>query len=515
MKQISANLTSVSFFPQGSMRESIIALHPNPITLDIMAMTPNVLKSQGEVISKAMEKGTRVNFLLTNGTAALIWNVKQKSFAEKLETIQAFQDKLEQTSCDHFHAKVVDWSPPVGLVIINSKMEDGLALVSVYTVDPNASSGEKTCFLLESGKNDDFLATYTRQFRALWQRGKSIDWQEKDKHLERVAITMKENTRKAIWNIEKAKNMDIAFVIALPEEFRFFRDVMGSMERLTDAKTGQVYYAFTCGEFSCVVLLLGKMGKMISAQMAERMLHRFNVGTVVSIGIAGSARPDNINEGDVVVASRVTDFFHRSEVKDHPSKEGVMDFTILLGGSSYQTTQQLVSWAMHLEFSHQEIFANWKGICKNGAEKVLKTLDDPLDPDEAQKEKTKEGKSRLGNTRLHADDIQIATLDMVVSSNSFVKWLQASDRNISVIEMESSGVVHTVMQNLSATRCMVVRGISDLADEGKSKTDVYFAGSNRRISMKNATELIKTMLENQLLPLGSEECPGYMGDSTS
>ncbi len=510
MHHISDSHTSVSCFPQGSINESIIAAHPNPVTIDIMAMTPKILDNQKEALTNAMGKGARVNFLLTNGTAALIWNKKQKSFAEKLNAIQTFQTGLVETSCDLFHVKVVDWSPPVGLVIINGRMEDASALISVYTVDPNASSGEKTCLLLQPNHKNGFLATYTKQFRALWQRGKSIDWLEKDKHLERVAVTMRENTRKAIWNIEKARNLDLAFVIALPEEFRFFKDVMGSMKRLTDPRTGQIYYTFQCGDFSCAVLLLGRMGKTTSAQMVERMLHRFNVGTIVSIGIAGSAKPDDINEGDVVVATRVTDFFHRSKVKDHLSKQGEMDFTVLTGGSSYQTTQQLVSWVMHMEFSHPEVYNEWKKSSDDKAKEIFKNLAVPLHFDEERMAKFKEGKERLANVRLHTDDVQIATLDMVASSKKFAEWLQTSDRNISVIEMESSGVIHTVMQNLSSTRCMVVRGISDLADDEKSRTDEGFGNSNRRISMQNATALIRTLLENRLIPLGSEACPSYM-----
>ena len=503
--------SNIPCFPQHKIEVSIIASHPKPVTIDIMAMTPKILKDRKDELYDAMRNGAQVHFLLTNGTAALIWNEKQRSFAEKLDEIQAFKDDLDEVICDHFYVKIVDWSPSVGMIMINKSSADALALISIYTADPEVSSGEKACMLLQQEAGAELLTSYTKQYRALWQRGKTIDWQERVGHLERVAVTMKENTRKAIWNIEKSKNMDMAFVIALPEEFRHFREVFAPMKKMAEPGTGQTYYKFQCGNFSCLVLLLGRMCKETSAQMTERMLRHYNVGTVVSIGIAGSAKSDDISEGDVAIATQVIDFFHRSKVRDETSKRSTkLDFKILTGGAAYQTSQQLVSWIMHMEFSHPEIFREWRELCN----KKAKTLFENLGAAPRNKA-AKAARARLFDGRLHADDVHVATLDMVASSKNFVKWLQESDRNISVIEMESSGVVHAVAQNLPLTRCLVVKGISDLADAKKSETDVVFAGKNRQVAMVNASFLVKTLLENGLLPLGSEECPAYMGNPSS
>jgi nucleoside phosphorylase len=77
-----------------------------------------------------------------------------------------------------------------------------------------------------------------------------------------------------------------------------------------------------------------------------------------------------------------------------------------------------------------------------------------------------------------------------VTSPEFGQWLKEPNRNIKALEMEAVGVLRALGAHATATKALVVRGISDLADGNKIKLDGIGNGVFRRLAMMSAVELV-------------------------
>jgi nucleoside phosphorylase len=91
----------------------------------------------------------------------------------------------------------------------------------------------------------------------------------------------------------------------------------------------------------------------------------------------------------------------------------------------------------------------------------------------------------------------IASGPFVVASREYADWLLKRDRKYIAVEMEAHGVM--LAAHRSKTDSLVIRGISDLADERKAAMDSTGSGAFRRIAMRNAVRVFAALMREGLL----------------
>jgi nucleoside phosphorylase len=488
-------LFDVACCREGDLDQALLDVHPSPTTVDILALTPAILAKQRDLLLRRMKQGCSVRLLITRGMASLMWGGNQEGFLAKFDELAAFQGALgAEGLSDLFGVREMDWTPSVGMIVINGRSDDGVAWVSIHTPSPKSPSRDKTCLEFSRARSAKLFEFFAAEFRALWSEASAVSISDERSRWEALRTSVNEGTRRLLAVIaHKSPDVrDFGFVIAMSEEFRHFVSTMGPMECDRDERTGQHYYSFNCGKHRCVAILLGRMGKTSAAQMVERLTQRYSVGTIVNIGIAGGIGGD-VRVGDVIVASQVDDYLHRAKASPArlaPPLDGEEDFVLRGGGAAFPTSYQLVSEIMHLEFSRPEVQQAWIGECEERARKAL----------ESSYEAAAGHLSVRCPPRLHADDVHLASGDVVTAAPRFIAWIRGRDRNVMAVDMEAGGVISAAHASLLPVRTLVVRGISDPSDESKEELEKVFGGQLREMAMTNACLLLKSLLMNNVLP---------------
>ncbi len=190
--------------------------------------------------------------------------------------------------------------------------------------------------------------------------------------------------------------------------------------------------------------------------------------------------------GDVVVADQVDSYLDRSKAVPN----GEDRFTLIPGGEVYRPTAALLPPIRNMQFAHTETYENWSESCRL-------FLEHNVTPEEL-KELSDNG--WIGNNVTLAIG-HLASGPTVGAAKAFANWLKNRDRNILCLEMEAAGIAGAVNELIAAVNFIVVRGISDLADENKGELDRKYHANMRRYAMHNAIQLLKRLMDIQLLPL--------------
>jgi nucleoside phosphorylase len=221
---------------------------------------------------------------------------------------------------------------------------------------------------------------------------------------------------------EKFKDIRVGVIVALAEEYEFFRKYFPS--RLVEK--------FTVGELSIDVLQpddanqrlglisVNRMGNVGAAVAATRLLEVFDLDLVVNIGLAGGVDKNRQSLGDIIVANQIR----------------------------YYETGKLKSDGLHLAPQYLDLNSSFV--------RALETSDLASWPLGA----SIEGQPRkvLFGT--------VASGEKVIAEPSFIKSLLAQDRKIVGIEMEGYGIAAAVHGRKE--KFLLIRGLSDFADPKKN-----------------------------------------------
>jgi len=82
----------------------------------------------------------------------------------------------------------------------------------------------------------------------------------------------------------------------------------------------------------------------------------------------------------------------------------------------------------------------------------------------------------------------------VAASSAFVDEVKRINRKFMAIDMEAAGVAAAAAERIHPLPCLVVRGMSDPANEGKKILDKQGKGAWRRYCVRNATSLLRNLL---------------------
>jgi nucleoside phosphorylase len=284
---------------------------------------------------------------------------------------------------------------------------------------------------------------------------------------------------------------DVGIVVALKEEFRVVFDRFE--RRHTHVEDGgRSYYIFdvpttaASRPYRCVATLVGDMGTNRTGVIVEKMLGRWDPSVVAIVGIAGGIH-DDVRLGDVIIASEVNNYLEGAKAADLADRT-----EFRRAGDSFKTNHALLERIRNFEFANRATFHAWERTCI-----------------ERRKALGGDGDTLLGEGILREVPAQreghLASGPLVVVSKEFATWIRGGDRSCLGIEMEAAGLM--IATHMDPGRCdaLVIRGVSDLGDERKSKLDGIGGGAVRRYAMENATDFLWGLMAAGVISRSSEE----------
>lgn len=524
MRRLKPGHTSVQVaaFREDWLEQALIAEDEPATSIDILALTGSALSftrrdsevPHGERLMAQVERGAWLRVLLVSRLTHAFWISERAGFEElagkMTDAVQQFLEKVRDCGLDHrVEVRETPWQPSMSMVLLDARLDTARGWVSPFTPDPRTKSKEKWFFELQP--ETEPLRFYVEQFNRLWSRAHSFAVTPAEEQVTGLRDLSGRMLRGAA--TLTGRSFDLAVVVALPEELRYLREVFVDHKLLALGEEDGLYELCPHPEpvdpstpkaSKMLIILLGRMGKVGGAAFVERSLQRYPAGLVVSIGIAGGLK--DVGLTDVIIPSQVDDYLHRSKAEDRfnapasaadtndsitASAPGKPGWDLLWGGAVYRTTHSLVVRAMNVEFSKSEAWKKWRDQAK-------------AELDEMKEEQGKLGVVagsllERGGPRVWADDVHLASGDILGASDEFKKRLAARDRNLLAVEMESVGMLTAASDRPFPVQSLVIRGISDNADAAKAELEDAAKGRIRRLEMHNACRFLRLLMETGLL----------------
>jgi adenosylhomocysteine nucleosidase len=275
---------------------------------------------------------------------------------------------------------------------------------------------------------------------------------------------------------------DLGLIVPTREEFDYLRQSI-PCSPLPDDGTGFWYEFEIPGDRWGVVRALFDMGLTATTAAALNLLHEFDPELLVVMGIGGGLS-ESLRLGDVVVASAIQEYLKAA--KTAPDQFGNTAFQS--AGEQWPLTRKLRAFTENFEYVAQEQYQSWLRFARE------RSFNDDLPLT------TTPGARREPRYFL----MSMASGDLVVTDPAFRSWLLQRDRKQGVIEMEAAGAARAVTEFDENVALLVLRGISDFADERKAYLDATVSeqdsGVWRRYAVQNAVELLLAFLASPHFP---------------
>lgn len=229
---------------------------------------------------------------------------------------------------------------------------------------------------------------------------------------------------------------DFVIITALREELEALLDKLPSPQRLPPIDEDvHVYYQANLpitfsngipGSYRLVLMSLLGMARVQAASTTPDAIRRWHPRYILLVGIAGGIVEAHVKRGDVLIPDQIVDYEHQKLTNDGPQ----------------------VRWDVHradpriLEAAkHQG--ENWHRLIKE--------------------RRPQRGKSQclIG---------PMATGDKVVATKDVLEHLRGVWPKLIGIEMEAGGLASAAFQSAQQPGFLMIRGVSDLADENKDDT---------------------------------------------
>ena len=274
--------------------------------------------------------------------------------------------------------------------------------------------------------------------------------------------------RAAKMEIKAKQDFDVGIVIPLSEEFRYVLEFSPQLESIQ--YEGDYFYRLGCAPVSVVCCLAGQMGTLPAMHAATRLLRFAEVKVLVLLGLAGGL-DSNVQVGDVVVAEEVNEFQANSKAQST--------------GGGYEVHYSGRHWP--LEFAIKEVVRHFEHSCPQGFSK----WQEQVTRDFAELSIPKRDTVCSLPATLHIGPI--ASGNIVAASSAFVEEVRRINRKFLAIDMEAAGVTFTATERVHRVQWLVVRGVSDRADENKKALDDE-KGAWRRYCVRNAIGFLWNLL---------------------
>jgi nucleoside phosphorylase len=278
------------------------------------------------------------------------------------------------------------------------------------------------------------------------------------------------------------RQYDLGLIIPTREEFDCIRDSV-PFTQVPGTEKGFWYEFQVPGERLGVAHVLFDMGLVATTAAATRLLDRFDPGVLAVVGIGG-ALSDELRLGDVVVGSVIQEYLKNAKVSSGRGSRTAFQ----PAGDGWPLPERLRNFANNFRYIAPDSYRSWARFAKvRGVEADLPFA------------------TTIGARREPEYFVQpIASGDLVVTDPAFTSWLLSHDRKRAVIEMEGAGAARAVKEYDQDVALIVLRGISDFADEGKAVLDAVASGPGggawRRYAAQNAIELLIAFLAAPAFP---------------
>ena len=257
-------------------------------------------------------------------------------------------------------------------------------------------------------------------------------------------------------------------MVPLREEFRYLLEVAPQLESFSHE--GTYFYRLDFGPTSAICCVVDQIGPLPALQAAIRLLGFAEVKLLVVLGVAG-ALDDDVALGDVVVAREINEFQANSKAE---SVEG--GYEVRYSGRHWTLDFEIREALSNFEFSAKDCFDGWR----TATGEHYRELSVPDD-------------THGGCSSFHIGPI--ASGNVVVASSAFVEEVKKIDRKFVAIDMEAAGVASAANDRIHPLPCLVIRGISDRADENKKARDSEGKKGWRRYAVRNAAALLAGLLK--------------------
>jgi nucleoside phosphorylase len=276
--------------------------------------------------------------------------------------------------------------------------------------------------------------------------------------------------------------LDIAIVFALREEFlQFYPTIAHSSQEDPSPTTGRSFFLFDLAAtatrmYKCVTAFVGSMGAQDALSLTQTMIDRYSPKNIVLIGIAGSLSSD-VLVGDVIIATEVEDYLQDSKIDE---------FRLAPGTRNYKSHIRLLNLIDNFQFANKGISDEITLQSTIDLQSTLKNLD--VNAISAAPIRMQALPPQMG---------PIASGPIVATWDVFAKWLRSHNRKFLAVEMEAAGVANAIYQNAGDQRMLVIRGISDMADDRKEALDRLGGGAFRKLAMRNALRVFEGLVRAQ------------------
>lgn len=264
------------------------------------------------------------------------------------------------------------------------------------------------------------------------------------------------------------QRFDVGVVVPLPEEFRYVVELSPQLGPIP--YKGTHFYRLELGSASAACCLVGQMGTLPALHATIRLLEFAEVKLLVLVGVAG-ALGNSVEVGDVVVADEVNEFLASSKAQST--------------GDGYEFRYSGRHWSS--EFAIREAVKHFEYACPDGFQRWQAQVQEDFAGLSAP---NRDSVCSLPAT-LHIGPM--ASGNIVAASSAFVDEVRRINRKFLAIDMEAAGVTLAATERVHRVPWLVVRGISDRADENKKKLDDE-KGAWRRFCVRNALGLLQNLL---------------------
>lgn len=267
---------------------------------------------------------------------------------------------------------------------------------------------------------------------------------------------------------KEGRHFDIGIVVPLREEFRYLLEVAPLLESISHE--GTYFYRLDFGAITAVCCVVDQMGPLPALQAAIRLLGFADIELLVVLGVAG-ALDDDVALGDVIVAREINEFQANSKAE---SVDG--GYEVRYSGRHWSLDFRIREALSNFEFSGRDGFNGWRAATS-----------------EHYRELGISNETAGSCPSLHLGPI--ASGNVVAASSAFVAEVKKIDRKFIAIDMEAAGVASAAGDRIHPLPCLVIRGISDRADEKKKTLDAEGKKGWRRYAVRNAAALLAGLLK--------------------
>lgn len=269
------------------------------------------------------------------------------------------------------------------------------------------------------------------------------------------------------------KEYDLGFIVPLNEEFNMLSELCPVID--TEIHDAIHYHTLNLpdSDYRAVAVVLGDMGPILASQVTEKVLNYLELKAVVLLGIAG-ALDKNLKLGDVVVSNEINEFQAASKAVQKGES-----FVFQYSGNHWKTDFALWEYAGNFKFSAKSLYDAWR----DGVRNFRRSLG--LQPEQLS----------LARDLPEVTIGHFASGDTVSASEAYTIELQGIDRKFLTIEMEAAGIAQAAYGREKPVRTMVVRGVSDFADERKKELDSAGDGVWRKYALYSASTFLLSLLK--------------------